>query len=120
VRVTVTTQAEAPPAEAPPAETSAPPPVQSGALSIAQARALQDESTAAMARGDWSNALALAQRALERLSGTGDTYEAYANYNVGRSLIELGNCGQGLPYIDRSEQLQGTRSEFADARAACA
>ena len=87
--------------------------------SLAQARALQDESTAAMARGDWAEALALARRALARLSGTGELYEAYANYNVGRSLIELGNCEEGLPYIDRSEQLQGARPEFERARANC-
>jgi hypothetical protein len=72
-----------------------------------------------MRRGDWENGLALAQRALARLQGSGDVYEGYANYNVGRSLIELGNCEEGLPYIDRSEQIQGTRPEFDQARAKC-
>jgi serine/threonine-protein kinase len=111
----VTVTAEAPPAEeAPP--TTAPP---AGNLSLAQAKALQDESTAAMRRGDWQTALALAQRALARLQGSGDVYEGYANYNVGRSLIELGNCEEGLPYIDRSEQIQGSRPEFDEARAEC-
>ena len=57
--------------------------------------------------------------ALARLQGTGDIYEGYANYNVGRSLIELGNCEAGLPYIDRSEQIQGSRPEFDQARAKC-
>jgi hypothetical protein len=113
--VTVTAQAQ--PQTQPEGTTTSPPPA--GNVSIAQAKALQDESTAAMRRGDWSTALALAQRALARLQGTGDIYEAYANYNVGRSLIELGNCAEGLPYIDRSEQLQGTRPEFAQARAKC-
>ena len=120
VRVTVTTQvpaAEPEPPTAPPAPpTTAPSPE---GLSLAQAKALQDESTAAMRRGDWATALALAQRALARLRGTADIYEGYANYNVGRSLIELGNCEAGLPYIDASEQIQGTRSEFAQARAQC-
>jgi hypothetical protein len=111
--VTVTAQAQ--PQTQPEATTTAEP----GNLSLAQAKALQDESTAAMQRGDWSTALALAQRALARLQGTGDIYEAYANYNVGRSLIELGNCAEGLPHIDRSEQLQGSRREFAQARAKC-
>jgi predicted Ser/Thr protein kinase len=113
--VTVTAQAQ--PQTQPEGTTTSPPPA--GNVSIAQAKALQDESTAAMRRGDWSTALALAQRALARLQGTGDIYEAYANYNVGRSLIELGNCAEGLPYIDRSEQLQGSRPEFAQARAKC-
>jgi hypothetical protein len=113
--VTVTAQAQ--PQTQAEATTAAEPPA--GNLSLAQAKALQDESTAAMERGDWSTALALSQRALARLRGSGDIYEAYANYNVGRSLIELGNCAEGLPYIDRSEQLQGSRSEFAQARAKC-
>jgi predicted Ser/Thr protein kinase len=112
--VTVTAQAQP---QTQPATTAAPP--EAGNVSIAQAKALQDESTAAMRRGDWSTALALAQRALARLQGTGDIYEAYANYNVGRSLVELGNCAEGLPYIDRSEQLQGSRPEFAQVRAKC-
>jgi predicted Ser/Thr protein kinase len=111
--VTVTAQT---PTEQEPPPTTAP---TAGNLSLAQAKALQDESTAAMRRGDWENALALAQRALARLQGSGDVYEGYANYNVGRSLIELGNCEQGLPYIDRSEQIQGSRPEFDQARAKC-
>jgi hypothetical protein len=115
VQVTVTAQPSTEPAPPPPATTAAP----SGDLSLAQAKALQDESTAAMRRGEYSDALALAQQALERLRGTGDIYEAYANYNVGRSLIELGRCDEGLPYIDQSEQLQGPRPEFQTARAQC-
>ena len=111
----VTVTVEAPTAEEPPATTQPP----AGNVSPAQAKALQDESTAAMRRGDWATALALAQRALARLQGTGDIYEGYANYNIGRSLIELGNCEEGLPYIDRSEQIQGSRPEFDQARAKC-
>jgi serine/threonine-protein kinase len=111
----VTVTAQTPTEQEPPA-TTAP---AAGNLSLAQAKALQDESTAAMRRGDWENGLALAQRALARLQGSGDVYEGYANYNVGRSLIELGNCEEGLPYIDRSEQIQGTRPEFDQARAKC-
>jgi hypothetical protein len=120
VRVTVTTQApaaEPEPSTAPPAPPTTAP--AAAGLSLAQAKALQDESTAAMRRGDWTTALGLAQRALARLRGTADIYEGYANYNVGRSLIELGNCEAGLPYIDASEQIQGSRSEFAQARAKC-
>ena len=111
----VTVTAQTPTAEQQPATTQPP----AGNVSLAQAKALQDESTAAMRRGDWATALALAQRALARLQGTGDIYEGYANYNVGRSLIELGNCEEGLPYIDRSEQIQGSRPEFDQARAKC-
>jgi eukaryotic-like serine/threonine-protein kinase len=88
-------------------------------LSIDQAQELNDQATALMNQGRYEEALPLAQQALEALDGSGDPYEAFANYNVGRSLIELGDCEQGLPLIDRSEELQGSRSEFAEARAKC-
>jgi eukaryotic-like serine/threonine-protein kinase len=88
-------------------------------LSIDQARELNDQATALMDQGRYQEALPLAQQALANLEGSGDQYEAFANYNVGRSLIELGDCEQGLELIDRSEQLQGQRSEFAEARAKC-
>src|SRR5262249_36391161 len=48
----------------------------------------------------------------------GFRYEAYANYNLGYTLVQLGRCSDALPYLNRSEQLQGYRSEIADATAA--
>jgi eukaryotic-like serine/threonine-protein kinase len=98
---------------------SGPSPGSGGGGSLAEGRRLNDQAFALMSRGDFAGALPLAQQALERLRGSGDPYEAFAEYNLGRSLIELGRCGQGLPHIDRSEQLQGHRSEFDDARAKC-
>ena len=113
-RTTVTVQAQ-PPTSAP--TTAAAP--GGSASSISEARRLNDQATALMRQGDYASSLALAQRALARLRGSGELYEAYAEYNVGRSLIELGRCEEGLPHIDRSEQLQGHRSEFDVARARC-
>ena len=49
-----------------------------------------------MRPGDYAGALPLAQQALARLQGTGETYEGYANYNVGKSLAELGRCSEAL------------------------
>ena len=80
---------------------------------------LTDQATARVRQGRYEEALPLAQQALSQLEGSGETYEGYANYNVGRSLIELGNCAEGLPHIDRSEQIQGSRPEFDQARAKC-
>jgi hypothetical protein len=127
VEVTVTAAARETTASAPTATESAPGATESSPsgepssapISLAQAKALQDESTALMRRGDYAAALPLAQRALARLRGTGDIYEGYANYNVGRSLVELGKCAEGLPYIERSERIQGPRREFEQARAKC-
>jgi hypothetical protein len=73
-----------------------------------------------MRQGQFAQALPIAQQALQKLQGSGELYEAYANYNVGRSLIELGRCDEGLPYIDASEAIQGSRAEFREARARCA
>jgi eukaryotic-like serine/threonine-protein kinase len=106
------------PPPAPPATVTPPPPA-SAASSISEARSLNNQAFALMQQGRYAEALPLAQRALARLRGSGVIDEAYANYNVGRSLIELGRCDEGLPYIDRSEALQGQRSEFATARAKC-
>jgi serine/threonine protein kinase len=91
-----------------------------GKLSYGQARELTDEATALMRQGDYAGALPLAERAYRSLRGSGDIYEAYAAYNTGKSLIELGDCNQGVRYLDISEAIQGSRSEIREARAQCA
>jgi predicted Ser/Thr protein kinase len=90
-------------------------------VSMDEARALNDQATGLMREGNYAEALPLAQQALASLEGSGDIYEAYANYNVGRSLIELGRCEEGLPYIDESERMQPGRDKapFEEARALC-
>jgi eukaryotic-like serine/threonine-protein kinase len=106
-RVTVT--AEAPTEQTPPAQ----------GLSVAQARALQDESTAALQAQDWERALALAQQALPALEGRDRTYEGYAHYNIGRALAELGRCDEALPHLERREQLGGSHPDVTEAKAKC-
>jgi eukaryotic-like serine/threonine-protein kinase len=91
----------------------------SGNTSLAQARALQDESTAELERGNWERALALSQQALERLRGNDRTYEAYANYNIGKALAELGRCDEALPYLERREQLLGPHPAVTAAKRQC-
>jgi hypothetical protein len=44
-------------------------------------------------------------------------YEAYVTYDLGKALAELGRCPQALRYLDRSEELQGTRG-IEEARTA--
>lgn len=110
-QVTVTAATTAPKA------TTAPAPSQR--LSVAQARALQDESTAAMRAGDWERALALAQQALAALRGRDRTYEAYANFNIGNSLANLGRCDEAMPYLHRREQLLGPHPAVGEARELC-
>jgi eukaryotic-like serine/threonine-protein kinase len=116
-RVTVTETTEPPPPPPPPPPASSqqqqPPP------SSASGRELTDQSTGLMRQGRFDAALPIAQQALAKLQGSGDIYEAYANYNVGRSLIELDRCEEGLPYIAASQRIQGPRREFSEARAKC-
>jgi predicted negative regulator of RcsB-dependent stress response len=56
---------------------------------------------------------------VQKLNGSGQLYEAYANYNLGRALIEQNRCDEALAYLDRSEQIQGSRREIRDARKKC-
>ena len=116
--VTVTTEAE----EQQPPPAPEPPPAAAGGggdLSPDAARALVDESTGALRNGDYEEAVALAEEALRTLRGTGDIYEAYAYYDAGAALAELGRCGKARTYLDRSEAIQGQRSEIDEARAKC-
>ena len=113
-----------PPSPSPSPAPPAPPPASGnsgsgGGLSMADARELTDQATFAMRGGDYERAYALAERALGRLRGTGDVYEAYAYYDAGNSLAHLGQCPKALEYLDRSEQIQGQRSEITQARARC-
>ncbi|HKG09702.1 MAG TPA: hypothetical protein VKB07_03960, partial [Gaiellaceae bacterium] len=102
----------------PPPSTASPPPPAS-ASGTSSGTQLTDQSTNLMRQGRYQEALPVAQQALAKLKGSGQLYEAYANYNVGRSLIELGRCAEGLPYIAASERIQGSRREFREARAKC-
>jgi hypothetical protein len=38
---------------------------------------------------------------------------------MGKALAELGRCDQAIPYLDRSEELQGHRHEIDEARKTC-
>jgi tRNA A-37 threonylcarbamoyl transferase component Bud32 len=109
-RVTVT---------APAATPTQPQPAPSAGLSLAQARALQDQSTSALDNGEWERALQLAQQALPALRNRDRTYEAYANYNIGKSLAELDRCDEALPYLDRREELLGPHPDVTAAKQQC-
>jgi serine/threonine protein kinase len=94
----------------------------SGQVSLDEAVQLTDEATQLLEEERWEEALRTQRRALETLEATyadNFRYEAYAAYNMGKALAELGRCEQALRYLDRSEELQGQRDEIDDARAKC-
>ena len=111
---TVTTTTEAEPPSPPPPPPSSPPTQPS-----ASGEQLTDEATALLGQGRWPEAEAVARQAVAKLNGTGELYEAYANYNLGRALVEQGRCDEALLYLDKSEQIQGSRREIREARAKC-
>jgi eukaryotic-like serine/threonine-protein kinase len=109
-------------APASPTESQPAAPTPPSTMSVQEAVALTDRSTGYLGSGDWSSAWEAVQPALWPLRGTyrdDFRYEAYAYYDAGKALSELGRCQKALVYLDRSEALQGSRSEIDQARARC-
>jgi eukaryotic-like serine/threonine-protein kinase len=81
----------------------------------ASGQALNDSGFAKMRAGDYNGALPLLRQAVQKLRGTGpsDPNEAYANYNLGYTLLQLSRCAEAVPYLQRAEQLEPQRSEPA-------
>ena len=70
----------------------------------------------------WREALPLLERAVPALRGTYSDdfrYEAYAEYNLGRTLVELARCPDAVPHLERSRELQGNRREIKEALRDC-
>jgi serine/threonine-protein kinase len=85
----------------------------------ASGTALTDQATGLIRQGRYTEALPIAQQALAKLEGTGQAYEAYANYDAGTSLVALGRCAEALPYLAASEAIQGPRKEIDRDRKRC-
>jgi serine/threonine protein kinase len=105
VQTTVTAATPSPP---PPP----PPPASSGSLS---GSALNQAGYLKMQAGDYAGALPLLQQAVAKLSGVGYPNEAYANYNLGYTLLQLGQCSEAVPYLEQAKQLEPQRHEPKDA-----
>jgi tetratricopeptide (TPR) repeat protein len=92
-------------------------------LTLEEAAALNDEAfTEHMEQGDYAGALPLLRRAVPALRGSYSesfAYEAYAEYNLGKTLAELGRCEEALPHLERSEDLQGEREPITNAKRQC-
>ncbi|HXV56529.1 MAG TPA: serine/threonine-protein kinase [Gaiellaceae bacterium] len=91
-------------------------------VSPEEAAALNDDAFRLMQQGRWEDALPLLEEAVPALRGTfsdGFRYEAWAEYNLGRTLVELDRCDEALPHLERSRELQGNRREIKEAVRAC-
>jgi hypothetical protein len=98
---TVRTQTVTEPATTPPTSSSTPP-----RESAATGRSLNDRAFSMMRNGQYARALPLLRRSVRALQGAGFPYEAYANYNLGFTLLRLGRCGEALPPLWRADKLE--------------
>ena len=65
--------------------------------------------------GDYAGAVPLLRQAVAKLRGVGYPNEAYANYNLGYTLLQLGSCDEAIPYLQQSKSLEPQRHEPKDA-----
>ncbi len=93
-------------AQPPSTATTAPAP------SSASGAALNDAGYTKLRAGDAAGALPLFEQAVAKLTGTGTTTEAYADYNLAYTRYSLGNCADVLTLLERSESIQGRRREI--------
>jgi hypothetical protein len=77
---------------------------------------LNDQGFALMQAGDYAGALPLLEQAVAGLSGTGETAEAYASYNLAFTRLSLGSCDGVIDLLDRSREVQGDRKEIKQLR----
>ncbi len=80
---------------------------------------LTDQATRQLGEGDYTGAERAARQALAVLAGSGQLYEAYAEYDLGSALVGLGRCDEALEHLERSEEIQGDRKEIDKARKEC-
>jgi serine/threonine protein kinase len=103
--VTITTSPATTPAANPATSPAAPP-------SSASSSSLALAGFNKMRAGDYNGALPLLEQAQQKLQGTGTLGEAYNAYNLAYTRFQLGRCDGVLELLDRSESLQGHRSEI--------
>jgi eukaryotic-like serine/threonine-protein kinase len=91
-------------------------PTTSGAVSAGEAARLNDEAFALMNAGRYEEALPKLEQAIGPLRGSGSLTEAYTSYNLAETRLRLGRCNEVVALLDRSQAIQGERSEITNAR----
>jgi serine/threonine-protein kinase len=106
---TVTTQGQVTTTQKPVTVTTAP---STGVGSGLSGAALNIAGFRKMQAGDYAGALPLLERAVQKLQGSRSLDEAYADYNLAFTRFRLGSCDGVLALLDRSESIQGQRTEI--------
>jgi TolA-binding protein len=119
-RVVTIRKAAPPPATVTHTTPSRSPAGRSPAPSTADAHQLNDQGYALMNQGEYAQAVPLLRRAVAGLHGAGpaDPYEAYANYNLGYALLQLGQCRAAITPLTTANDLESAGAvDVALARA---
>jgi hypothetical protein len=81
-------------------------------VSIADAARSNEAGYARILLGDYTGALPLLRDAVIALRGTSSIVEAYASYNLALARFSVGRCDGVVGLLDRSQRIQGHRSEI--------
>ena len=103
--VTVDAEPTNPPADAEDAQPVSAPAAAGGA-------ALNDQGFRLLRSGNAAAALPILERAVAALRRSGSLSEAYASYNLALARFSTGDCTGVRDLLQRSEQIQGKRSEI--------
>jgi len=76
---------------------------------------LNDQAYELMKQHNYTAALPLLQQAVQELQGQSSTVAGYANYNLGVTLIALGQCDSALQYLQAAQHIEPDRHEVHDA-----
>jgi serine/threonine-protein kinase len=68
-----------------------------------------------MLAGNYAAALTLLRQSVAGLVDPANPVTAYANFNLGQTLVQLGQCAAAIPYLQRAQQLEPARHEVSDA-----
>lgn len=77
--------------------------------------ALNDQAYELMQQHNYAAALPLLQQAVQDLQGQSSAVAGYANYNLGITLIALGQCDSAIQYLDAARHIEPGRHEVHDA-----
>jgi Flp pilus assembly protein TadD len=77
---------------------------------VVQGQLLNDQGYARIQQGEYGAAIPPLRRAVAELRGVGprDPYEAYANYNLGFALLQVGDCTGAVPPLEVANRLESS------------